>query len=124
MNEKITLVLDWPPSLNTYRAVSNNKLVTSKDGNEYKHLVQYAVLMQGSPQIFGQVTLTEYFYCKTNARYDIDNFRKASRDCLKKCGVIEDDHLIFEDHGYKMPKDPGNPRVEIVLETWKGYPER
>lgn len=123
--ESITLTLPWPITLNHLRVPIARKLkgrwvgriITSDDGEAYKMRVAEAVLEQGNPRIEGVVKVTERFYCKTNARYDIDNYRKAMRDALVTAGVIEDDHKIFIDHGIKCPKDPDNPRVEVTIES-------
>lgn len=118
--EAVTLVLPWPPSINGYwRSIMRGKRVAqiiSERGRNYRYAVTAQVISSGSPSISGPVRVHERFYPPTLRRYDIDNFRKAYRDGIVKAGVIEDDHLIHEDHGYKCPKDAANPRVEITIE--------
>lgn len=128
VNKSVTYTLPWPISLNQYRLPivmrgSNGKqtarLTTSPAGRKYKSEAQSALVEQGIVIITGHVKITEWFYCKTNARYDIDNMKKATRDALVETGVITDDYLVVHDEGFKMPKDPENPRVEITIEQTK-----
>ncbi|MBO6739021.1 MAG: RusA family crossover junction endodeoxyribonuclease [Phycisphaerales bacterium] len=124
----VTITLPWPITMNHYRTPIarrfKNKwvgrLITSPKGRKYKQLVIDTIREQGVPSIKGPVVVTERFYCKTNARYDIDNYRKPMRDGIVKAGVIEDDYLIYEDRGIKCPKDKDNPRVEITIEPMEG----
>ena len=115
MSETVHITLPWPPTLNHYRTVINRRLYTSKKGKAYRTAATAAILTQGNPQITGPVSVTERFYPARNMRYDLDNFRKAPRDVLVSAGVIEDDALIVEDHGYKCDVDRTNPRVEIEI---------
>jgi len=117
--DAVSLTLPWPPSVNGYwRTFVRGKRVAqilSERGRNYRVSVAESVLSQGSPSICGPVRISERFFPPTKRKYDIDNFRKAYRDGLTKAGVIEDDHLIHEDHGKKCPKDKDNPRVEITI---------
>lgn len=119
----VRLVLPWPPTLNNYRQPVrvglSTRLVTSTNGKRYTASAIAAIYEQGKPSIAGPVHLTERFYPRTDRAYDMDNFRKASRDALVKAGVIEDDSLIVRDEGIKMPKDKDNPRVEIEIRAAK-----
>lgn len=120
----VTITLPWPPSINGYwRSIVRGKRpaqILSERGREYRDSVSASVLSQGSPSLSGAVRVHERFYPPTLRKYDIDNFRKAYRDGLVHAGVIEDDHLIHEDHGIKCPKDKDNPRVEITIEPMEG----
>lgn len=118
----VRVVLPWPPSVNHYwraigRLVRRRMVVSqviSEAGRNYRQSAIAAVLEQGSPRIEGPVRVKEYFYPPSRRRYDLDNFRKASRDALVHAGVIE------EDMGFKMPRDAKRPRVEYVIEPLDG----
>lgn len=121
---EVRVVLPWPPSVNGYwravgkivrRRVAVSQVISEK-GREYRAAAIGAVLEQGSPRVEGAVRVKEYFYPPTRRKYDLDNFRKASRDALVHAGVIQDDSLIEEDMGFKLPPDAQRPRVEIVIE--------
>lgn len=126
---QVELVLPWPPSINGYwRAVGKivrRRVVVSQiisaDGRAYRQAAIAAVFEQGRPRVEGPVRVKEYFYPPSRRKYDLDNFRKASRDALVHAGVIEDDSKIYEDMGFKCKPDPKRPRIAFVIEPLSIY---
>ena len=108
------LILPWPPTLNTYRAVANNRLVTSQAGKDYRKAVVSAVLLQrrGRPPFRDRLHVEWNLHAPYN-RYDIANFIKAVEDALTHAGVYEDDGLI--DHHDIRRKPMSNPGYVAVL---------
>ncbi|MBL4864787.1 MAG: RusA family crossover junction endodeoxyribonuclease [Pseudomonadales bacterium] len=121
---RIEITLPWPPSVNGYyRAIVRGKHATqilSAKGRAYKQAVLEIVIADGNPSVLGTVKVTERFYPPDLKKRDIDNHRKAYRDGIENAGVIENDCLIKEDHGYWCEVDRKNPRVELVIERIGG----
>jgi len=96
----ITLVLPWPPSVNTYwRSPSTGKLagrtLISERGRAYRKEVADAVTLAGKPKADqGRLEVAIIAAPPDRRRRDLDNLPKAILDALTHAGVIEDDSLI------------------------------
>jgi len=96
----ITLVLPWPPSVNTYwRSPTTGKLagrtLVSERGRAYRKQVADAVVLAGCPKAAqGRLEVIIIAEPPDRRRRDLDNLPKAILDALTHAGVIEDDSLI------------------------------
>jgi len=96
----ITLVLPWPPSVNTYwRSPSTGKLagrtLISERGRIYRREVAKRIIAAGSPvSSGGRLEVAIIAEPPDRRRRDLDNLPKAILDALTHAGVIEDDSLI------------------------------
>jgi crossover junction endodeoxyribonuclease RusA len=114
-----TLLLPWPPTLNHYRAVSSNRLVTTQAGKDYRRAVAHAVQVQrqGQPPYRERLHLElDYHAPYPDDRYDLDNFQKALLDALTHAGIWEDDKQIACYRPRKRPSStPGYVAMVIDL---------
>ena len=93
----ITLILPFPPSMNTYWRNLNGRTLLSAKGRKYKTDVVYAVyeqLKQDPKPITDNVAVKVEFYPPNNIRRDMDNYFKALFDSLTTAGVWIDDSQI------------------------------
>ncbi len=82
-----------------YRA-HGGRVVMSAEGRTFKKDMCAAIATQNIRLTRGPVSVTLMFSFRTRHRRDVDNFSKATLDCLK--GVMfEDDSDITELHLYK-----------------------
>jgi crossover junction endodeoxyribonuclease RusA len=92
--------LPWPPTVNHYRAIVNNRLITSSDGRRYKRDVLAALLSQGfRGQSDGfhkpdRVAVVIEAYPPTRREVDLDNRLKPTLDALDDAGMFDDDSQI------------------------------
>lgn len=99
---KVVCVFDVRPvSVNAmYRAVGG-RVVMSAVGREFKKEMCAMIAQQDIAMIRGPVSVTLIFSFATRHRRDVDNFAKATLDCLK--GVMfEDDSDVYQLHLYKI----------------------
>ncbi|MCO6547921.1 MAG: RusA family crossover junction endodeoxyribonuclease [Gilliamella sp.] len=93
----ITLVLPFPPSMNTYWRNLNGRTLLSVKGRKYKTAVIVAVyeqLKKKPKPITDNVAVKVEFYPPNNIRRDMDNHFKALFDSLTTAGVWVDDSQI------------------------------
>jgi len=93
----VTLVLPFPPSVNTYWRNVNGRTLLSIKGRRYKNAVIAAVyeqLKKKPDPILGKVAVNIEFYPPDNVRRDMDNFFKALFDSLTVAGIWRDDSQI------------------------------
>lgn len=93
----VTLVLPFPPSVNTYWRNVNGRTLLSIKGRRYKNAVIAAVyeqLKKKPDPILGKVAVNIEFYPPDNVRRDMDNFFKALFDSLTAAGIWRDDSQI------------------------------
>lgn len=93
----IKLRLPWPPSINHYWRMVNNRMIISAAGREYAALVAYEIKQQRSHMaLAGRLSVAITATMPDKRRRDIDNLIKVSLDSLTKAGVWEDDSQIDE----------------------------
>lgn len=86
------LILPWPPTLNTYRAIVNGRLITSKKGRQYCKDV--AKLCVGHMPEGAKLYVHVQAFPPDKRRRDLDNLPKALLDSMGKAGVYGDDSDI------------------------------
>jgi crossover junction endodeoxyribonuclease RusA len=112
---EITITLPFPPSVNTYWRMFQNRMIISKAGRQYRKDVQSAVLLQlGNKQLGGALKVTIEAFRPDNRRRDLDNLLKATLDSLGHAGVYLDDSQITDLRIY-WAKDKGGI-LKIKLE--------
>lgn len=93
----IKLRLPWPPSINTYWRMFQNRMIISAAGREYAETVAYEIKQQRShATLTGRLSVAITATMPDKRRRDIDNLIKVSLDSLTKAGVWEDDSQIDE----------------------------
>jgi crossover junction endodeoxyribonuclease RusA len=89
--------LPFPPSVNTYWRMFQNRIIISKAGRQYRKDVQDAVTLQlGNKQYGGALKVTIEAFRPDNRVRDIDNLLKASLDGMTHAGVYLDDSQITD----------------------------
>ena len=86
------LSLPFPPTVNTYRAVVRNRLITSKKGREYKQTVIGSVGLVDTLE--GRLSVVMMIHPPDKRRRDLDNLTKPLLDALQEAGVYADDSQI------------------------------
>jgi len=93
----MTLELPFPPSVNTYWRMFQNRIIISKAGRQYRKDVQDAVTLQvANKQLGGALKVTIEAFRPDNRIRDIDNLLKASLDGMTHAGVYLDDSQITD----------------------------
>lgn len=98
----ITLVLPWPPSVNTYwRHPTKGKLagrhLISENGRAYRLAVYESVLRATGRvprKLVDRLAVDISVHAPDRRRRDLDNLTKALLDALAHAGIYEDDSQI------------------------------
>lgn len=94
----IDLRLPLPPSVNNYRAIFHNRMITSAEGRAYHEAVDRAWLAHNGDErpepLTGRLRLLIEVVFPTRAGTDLDNRVKPLQDAMKAAGVYVDDCLI------------------------------
>ena len=110
----IELTLPWPPSLNTYWRMFNNRMIISKAGRDYRKAVADQIMIQrGAKHFASKVKVTIAAYRPDERKRDLDNLLKAVLDSLSHAGVYEDDSLIVDLRIYWEPMKAGMLKIKI-----------
>ena len=110
----IELTLPWPPSVNHYWRMWQNRMVISAEGRKYRKAVADQVLIQrGARHLTGKVKVTIEAWRPDNRKRDLDNLLKAVLDGLKNAGVYEDDSLIVDLRIYWAKDIAGMLKIKI-----------
>jgi len=90
------LTLPYPPSTNTYWRSVKGRVLISKGGRMYRHLVGKSVQWQhtGHKILTGRLSVTVDVYPPDRRRRDLDNVLKALLDSMEHAGVYENDSQI------------------------------
>jgi crossover junction endodeoxyribonuclease RusA len=93
----MTLELPFPPSVNTYWRMFQNRMIISKAGRQYRKDVQDAVMLQkANKHLDGSLKVTIEAFRPDNRRRDLDNLLKACNDGMAHAGVYLDDSQITD----------------------------
>jgi len=125
MSGAITIVLPYPPSVNSLWRIFKPpkggpaRIIISKKGREYRKRVAECVLLAGSPTIGdARLHVDIQLYPPDKRKRDLDNVRKAVNDSLEAAGVFNNDEQIDSDSGKKHPKDK-DPRLVVTVTPLK-----
>ena len=108
------LMLPWPPSVNTYWRMFQNRMLISKAGREYRTAVAEQVVEQSVPK-FGdrRIKVSIEAFRPDNRRRDLDNLLKAALDSMTSACVFDDDCQIVDLRIYWSPDIGGYLMVDI-----------
>lgn len=110
----LIIELPFPPSVNTYWRMFQNRMIISKAGRDYRKAVQDAVMLQrANKQIGGGVSVVIEAFRPDNRRRDLDNLCKASLDGLAHAGVFLDDSQIQDLRIYWAKEKGGKLLVNV-----------
>ena len=110
----IELTLPWPPTVNTYWRMFQNRMIISEAGRKYRTAVAEQVLVQrGAKHLTGTVKVVIEAWRPDKRKRDLDNLLKAVLDAMKHAGVYEDDSLIVDLRIYWAPEIAGMLKIKI-----------
>lgn len=117
----MTLVLPWPPSVNSYyRSVNKGALagrvLISQAGRDYRRAVEDLIGRRGLDTLTGRLAVEIEAFPPDRRRRDLDNLLKGLLDSLVHSQAILDDHLIDELTIRRGPICKGG-RVTVHLTT-------
>ena len=93
----VSVVLPWPPSVNSYWRSYRGRNILSKRGRLYKEAAGRAVLAAGANRhLSGRLRVKLVAYPPDRRRRDIDNLTKLALDSMQVAGVYLDDSQIDE----------------------------
>lgn len=110
----IEITLPWPPSVNHYWRMWQNRMVISTEGRKYRQAVAEQILIQrGAKHFAKKVKVMIAAYRPDERKRDLDNLLKSTLDALSHAGVYEDDSLIVDLRIYWEPEKAGMLKVRI-----------
>lgn len=99
-----------PLSQNMYYNKFRNRIIISKEGQEYRKNILDAINNQD--KIYGDIIFKVVCSFKDRRKRDLDNILKPLIDCLKNV-VFEDDDRIIEIQAKKIITDKEYLEIEI-----------
>ncbi len=89
--------LQWPPSVNHYWRMFQNRMIVSADGRNYAEVVRIELALQRQhATLTGRLSVAITATMPDRRRRDLDNICKVALDSLTKAGVWQDDCQIDE----------------------------
>jgi crossover junction endodeoxyribonuclease RusA len=111
---EINVTLPWPPSINHYWRMWQNRMVISEAGRKYRSSVAEQILIQrGAKHFANKIKVTIAAYRPDERKRDLDNLLKSTLDALCHAGVYVDDSLIVDLRIYWEPEKAGMLKVKI-----------
>lgn len=104
----------FPPSLNVFYKKYRNRIIISKEGNNYIEEVKQIVK---DFEAIGKtrVSVSIHLFPPDRRRFDIDNRIKICQDSITKAGLWNDDSQVDELHVYReLPIKPGKCLIKII----------
>ena len=97
MYPELSLVLPYPPSVNTYWRNFRGRTILSPKGREFKaqvadYVVEYRVPKLGDSKL----RISMVLFPRDKRKMDIDNRIKCVLDALQDAGVFDDDFQVDE----------------------------
>jgi crossover junction endodeoxyribonuclease RusA len=93
-----SIILPWPPTVNTYLTIARGRKILSQRGRMYKQRCMAEMLVQKihkEQQFNGKrYAVSIRAYPPDKRKRDLDNYLKAPLDALVEYGAITDDSLI------------------------------
>lgn len=86
--------LPYPPSVNHYYILVNNRKVLGKRGREYREEVERIVSQTKCKTLEGRLSVSIRAHMPDRRKRDIDNVLKCLLDSMEKAGVFLDDSQI------------------------------
>ncbi|NBT57945.1 RusA family crossover junction endodeoxyribonuclease [bacterium] len=110
----VTIILPWPPSVNTYWRSFRGRVVLSKKGVDYRKAVCEQVAEQAVGK-FGseKIEMSIEAFRPDNRKRDLDNILKSVLDSLAHAGVYDDDSQIHKLTVFWGPHVGGYAKVRI-----------
>lgn len=102
-----SLILPWPPSVNTYWRSFRGRNILSKAGREYRKAAVESARGQNIPKLTGRLVVSIWVMPPDRRRRDLDNIPKGILDALTHAEVYEDDSQIDELHLYRGERHEG-----------------
>jgi len=90
----VRLVLPWPPTVNNYWIICNNRKVLSKKAREFQANVDELLKKEGFKPILDKLHVEMFAYAPDRRKRDLDNIVKPTFDALEKSKIFEDDNQI------------------------------
>jgi len=87
-------------TLNSYYRSDRKVVHISKNGNEWKKLIEQFITSNQLPKIIGKIRIDVGFFFRTKQKRDLDNLFKPLIDVFKN-KLFEDDDMIFQINAYK-----------------------
>ena len=87
-------------TLNAYYRSNRNIVHISKDGANWKKLIDTYITVNRLPKLLGKIKLDVGFFFRTRQKRDIDNLFKPLIDVFKD-KLFEDDDMIYQINSYK-----------------------
>ena len=111
---ELNLTLPWPPSVNTYWRMYQNRMIISEAGRKYRTAVAEQVFLQSRGKTTtGKLKVTIEAWRPDNRRRDLDNLLKAVLDSMGHAGLYIDDSLIVDLRIYWAEDIAGMLKIKI-----------
>jgi crossover junction endodeoxyribonuclease RusA len=117
INDKLTLTLPWPPSVNHYYRKVGRRMLISRRGRLYRQAVCAIVKELGITAFDCELKLTIDAYPPDRRRRDGDNLLKAIFDSLQHGGIYKDDSQIKDFAFYT--REVNRPDGKIIVRLSK-----
>ena len=109
----LTLILPWPPSVNSYWRRKGNLYFIGPAGKDFRRNV--GVICSGSTPLLGRLAVELLLTMPDRRQRDIDNYLKGTFDALAHAGVFENDNQIDRLVAERGPiKPPGSCVITIT----------
>jgi crossover junction endodeoxyribonuclease RusA len=87
-----TIVIPFPPSVNTYYRTFQGRMIISAAGRAYRQAVISKA--QTDEPLLGRLSVEVEVFPPDRRRRDLDNVCKAALDSLQHAGIYQDDSQI------------------------------
>lgn len=110
--------LPYPPSVNHYWILCNNRKVLGKKGRIFREAIvaKYATV---EPVFTTEVEVEIVVTLPDRRKRDIDNILKPILDALEHANVLENDRLVASLHVWRKPTPVKPGSVKIIIKPWE-----